>query len=318
MPESINKYLKSDDPLSLDAFNFLINYKEEDGKIDYKLDFDFNNEKDWLEITKDFIAFANTYGGYLVFGVKDSSFQVKGLNENIINILTNTNLLRQKINRFIEPPIQQIRSKSFDINGNKIVIIFIPETTSTTHVVLKDGSFEYTNGIKKTMLLKGTIYVRKSAGNKLADSRDIDELFNKRSEIFKKSLLNNIAKVVEAPSNTKLLIVSTDKITKNSNKFVIEDSTDSIPIKGMSFTISPQTTEQEIAAWKSLNEKDPSAIPPEKTIWKYYIDRGQISLSKKTKLALVKFSILRGVPFFYWLQGCSYINIKKMILESLH
>jgi hypothetical protein len=300
MNDSIHNFLNCEDPLS------------------EEITLNSDNEQEWLEITKDFLSFSNSYGGYLIFGVEDGSFKVKGLTEESTNILTNTNLIKQKINRFIEPPIELIRSKSYETKNGWIVVIYIPESRTVTHVISKDGSFKYPSGKSKIFLYKGSIFVRKSAGNKLASSRDIDEIVNKRLEYFRTTLLNKIAKVVEAPTSTEVLIISTDETDQDTKKFVIEDAPDAIPIKGMSFTTAPQTTEQEIAGWNSMHIKSSLAIPPVKSLWKYYYDRENISLSSELRISLVKFSVIQNVPFFYWLQDRSAVEIKKMIDQSLH
>ena len=71
MNSPILKHLLSYDPLSDDAIQELIDYREEDSSLDYKLELDPDSEREWLEITKDVSAFANTDGGYLVFGIRN-------------------------------------------------------------------------------------------------------------------------------------------------------------------------------------------------------------------------------------------------------
>ena len=63
---SVHEHLTSKDPLTRETAVFLAEYAEEDDRVDYKETFNPASEKDWLEITKDISAFANTFGGYLV------------------------------------------------------------------------------------------------------------------------------------------------------------------------------------------------------------------------------------------------------------
>jgi len=88
--------------LSRAAIEFLLSYREENT---YKEIFHCDQEKEWLEITKDVMAFANTHGGYVVFNVRDASFQIVELDPRAASVLSNTNLILQKINRFVEPEI---------------------------------------------------------------------------------------------------------------------------------------------------------------------------------------------------------------------
>ena len=62
---SINEFLLSEDHLTREVALFLVSYSEEDDRVDYKQSFDPSSEEDWLEITQDISAFANTLGEYL-------------------------------------------------------------------------------------------------------------------------------------------------------------------------------------------------------------------------------------------------------------
>ena len=117
---SIEELLSSNDPLNREVALHLASYSEEDNRVDYKQNFDPKSEKDWLEITKDISAFANTYGGYLVFGISDSDKKVVGLTPAVSNVLKDANYISQKVNRYIEPQIISLRSKEFPINGSSI------------------------------------------------------------------------------------------------------------------------------------------------------------------------------------------------------
>ncbi len=72
---------------------FLVEYAEEDDRVDYKQTIDPTSEKCWLEITKDISAFANTHGGYLIFGINDSEKQIVGLSRKVANTIKDTNNL---------------------------------------------------------------------------------------------------------------------------------------------------------------------------------------------------------------------------------
>jgi predicted HTH transcriptional regulator len=83
MIRSIKEAIFSTDPLSNEAIGFLLNYREEDTQIDYKESFHGKEERDWLEITKDIMAFANTNGGFLLFGIKNGTFERIGISSEV-------------------------------------------------------------------------------------------------------------------------------------------------------------------------------------------------------------------------------------------
>lgn len=317
MDKTIVNYLKSEDPLSREAIDLLLEYGEEDLYLDYKETIEKTNDKEWIELTKDIMAFANSYGGYIVFGVQDSTFNLKGLNQDSAAIVKNTDMIQQKTNRYIEPEILNLRSKEHIKEGKIFVVLFIPESAGKTHVVSKDAVAKYLSGDKKLILHKGAIYVRRSAGNHLCDSRDLDELISKRIKYFKKDLLNNISKVIEAPAESDVYILSQDPTAKTNKKFIIEDAPDAIKIKGMSFTISPETIEQEVSAWISLSKKEDAAIPPPKILWKWYFNRESLKLSKMQKMAVAKFCLVLDVPPFYWIKGGTVDSISKILDEAI-
>ncbi len=313
----IEKYLDSSDPLTRDIVSSLISHKEEDEHLDYKQDFDESNNKSWLELTKDVIAFANTHGGYLIFGISDKDNKITGLSHATATILKDANNIHQKINRHIEPQISSLRSKEFKFDGKSIVGLLIPQSTGLTHIVLKDGEFKYPSGEKKIILKQGTFYVRRSAGNHLGDSRDLDALIDRRIEQFRSSLIDKVARVIKSPANSETFILSEDPSDKSGNKFIIEDSPESISIKGMSFTVAPKDNEEEIAAWSVIYRGNPKNRPPAEELWKWYSLRKKIEISKQHKLALLKFSLWDNVPAFYWIKDLKAKDIKSGLLEAI-
>jgi len=314
---TVSEILKSKDPLADENLSILIFHAEEDNLVDYKEDFDFSSEKAWLGITKDILAFYNTHGGYLVFGVKDSTFELTGLEFEVVKILADPIKILQKINRFIDPEITNIRSKKFSTEEKNFVVTYIPSSKNLTCMIKRDGKYKYPSGDEKYEFRMGTTYLRRSAGNHLADSRDLDFLFNKRLANYRTSILSNLARVIEAPSESEVLIVSQDTESRDANRFVIDDSSDAIPVKGMSFTVEPKTDEHEIASSISLNIRNPLSIPPTKTLWKWYKKKESLVLADSQKRGLVKFCIIRGVPCFFWLQESNVEEIKQILSDTL-
>lgn len=316
MTSSVKELIKSEAPLSDYAVDFLLSYQEEDTLVDYKVTF-HNEEREWLEITKDVMAFANTNGGYLVFGVKDGTFEKVGLDEITVRTINDPNNIIQKINRNVAPGINLIRCKHFERDNKNFVVVFVPPSQDKSHIITKDASFKFQSGKEKKVLSQGTSYVRRSAGNHMMDARDLDDIINRRIDHFKGSLLDKISRVVEAPEPSEVLIVSEDDTTDLYRKFTIQDGPDAIEIKGMSFTVAPATTEQEVAAWIAMTSRDPEAIPSPGITWKWYKERRSMNLSSKQMLKVGMYCLLTGVPAFYWMIGCEAKQIKEMLIETL-
>jgi hypothetical protein len=314
---SVHDHLSKDDPLTRETALFLVEYAEEDDRVDYKQTIDPASEKSLLDITKDISAFANTYGGYLVFGVNDDEKEVIGLSRAVADTIKDVNFLQQKINRHLEPSIISLRAKEFKLDGKSIVIIYIPQSTRSTHMICKDGEFSQPSGKQKKSLFKGTLYVRRSAGNHLGDSRDLEDLIERRIDQFRDALLDKVAKVVKSPASSDVFILSKDPGDEEAKRYIIEDSPDSIPIKGMSFTIAPEGFEEEIAAWSVLSRGNSESIPSPIVVWRWFINRKSIKISEKHKLAIFQFSLWSQAPTFYWIQDISSAKIRQVLLESV-
>ena len=141
--------LRSDDPLSDDAMKWLINHKEEDLFVDYKESFDGKDEKQWNGITIDAMAFANTMGGFVVFGIRDSDFSIVGLDKHTVKILTDTNQILQKFNRYLSPQLSLIRTKEINTDDGKVVVMYVPESRGKTHIFIKDVNYKLPSGQQK-------------------------------------------------------------------------------------------------------------------------------------------------------------------------
>ena len=266
---NISDYLNSEDPLTKEIVAELIAYKEEDDRLDYKETIDISSEKQWLSLTKDISAFANTIGGYLLFGI-DNSSRITGLSREVANAIKDASKLQQKLNRHLDPHLSRLRAKEFRFESNIIVAVYIPQSKGVTHLISKLGKYKLPNGDEKTVLNLGTFYIRRTAGNHLGDSRDLDAVIERRIDSFRESLIQKVARVVNSPEGSDVFILSKDPADRTGQKFIIEDSPEAIPIKGMSFTVPPDGDEEEIAAWSVIYKGDSDEL--RKTIrWSLYL-----------------------------------------------
>ena len=313
---SITEFLERDDPLTKEIVTELIEHKEEDDRLDYKQTIDTTSDKQWYGITKDISAFANTYGGYLLFGI-DNNANIVGLTRDVADVIKDASKIQQKINRTLEPHISNIRSKEFRYESNVVVAVFIPQSRGVTHLISKQAKHELPSGDTKIALNQGTFYIRRSAANHLGDSRDFDAVIERRIDSFREALIEKVARVVKSPENSDVFILSKDPDDKADGRFIIEDSPDSIPIKGMSFAVPPEGYEEEISAWAVMYRDKSSLRPPSDEVWRWYAYRNKIQIRKNHKLTLFKFSLWDNAPAFYWIQGLKARDIKETLLEAI-
>ncbi|HYA29502.1 MAG TPA: ATP-binding protein [Acidobacteriota bacterium] len=317
MTEEINllAIIRSEDPLSDKAIQYLIEHKEEDRLVDYKEAFDPVLEKAWLDLNIDVVAFANTYGGFLVLGIKDKTYEIVGLSEEALLKLADIKLLLEKLNRYIQPKLSAVRSKAKEINGKKVVVIFIPQSKYKTHIFVTNADIKHQSGKIETLIKQGTIYVRKTGSNQIVTADDFEELIHRRFLQVKEKMLDGIARVIKAEENQEVVIVSTDK-AGGSEKYKVTDASDAIPVKGMSFTITPGTEEEKISAWMALNKGDPDDFPTPKSLIEIYPKRKNLHFTDEHKKWIAYFSLVKGLPAFFYLQNLNRKDIFEILEKA--
>jgi len=314
---AVKLFLNSDDPLCDDAIKTLISHKEEDLYVDYKETFDPKDEKAWLGITSDVMAFANTVGGYIVFGVKDGEFSVVGIPDSVAKQISDTNMVMQKLNRYVAPSFTMLRAKkNATESGNIIVVIYVPESKGKTHMFVKPVNYTYPSGKTVQLARPGMIFIRRSATNSIVQPEDFDFIINRRIERYKDTILSKIAKVVEAPAEHQVLIFDPEAQGNNAHTFSISDSPDAIPVKGMSFTVVPRSDIEELCGYISLSKRDPSFQVNEQRLWYFYSIRMGLTLNREQTGVMVSFSLLRLLPVFYWLRSLSGDQIKQILTRT--
>lgn len=316
---SIKSHITFADPLSNDVIEDLINHKEEDKYLDYKQTIEQNkkwlNEKQWLGLTKDFMAFANTKGGYLVFGVDDSDFSIVGLSNSVTNVLTEPKVILEKINRYVRPNFTNIRTTDYQTSDGTIVAVHIPNSRGSTHIVTKEGSFIYPSGKKEIVLRPGDIYVRRSATNHIISPEGLDEIINQRIDYYKEKLFDRISRISEVSPGR---LIEAEEESDDADSYKLTSDPGATPVKGMSFSTEPDSLEEEVAANIALSQKDPGHEPSEERLWAIYSSRQSLTLTDKAGEWLFKTYLLRDLPFFYWSKDLSPERIQDIIRDAIN
>ena len=316
---AIKELVLAIDPISEDAFRSLIEYREEDLYVDYKESFDQADSKQWLELTKDVMAFANTHGGYIVLGVRYQPFEVIGLSENTVHTLTDVNNVLQKINRYVMPPFTEIRSKCFNSESKKVAVVFIPESRGRTHIITREATHKFPDGKTKTILSPGMIYIRQSGTNQIISSDAFEAIVDRRIEHYKATLFGRISKVIDAPLEHEISFIDPKDPRNGSRKVKISGDADALPIKGVGFSTPPKTDQEEIAGWIALRIRDEHVIPRTEKLWYLYANRLALkdTLTEEQISELLKFNLLTGVPPFFWFQFVEIEKRREIIKECL-
>jgi len=313
--QCINDFLNSDDPLCSEAIDMLLKHKEEELYVDYKEDFNPSDNKAWVGITTDVMAFANNLGGYIVFGVQDITFELVGLKEQIAACLSDINAVQQKLNRYVLPKFTDIRAKKHITSGGTIVVLHVPESKGATHIYIEDVYYKYPSGEPKLLIHKGMVYVRGSGNNQIIDPTGLERVIRRRITHYKDFLLSNITRLTEAGPEHQVLILDPISKEKDSARCGLSSSPDAVPVKGISFTIAPSTDCEEVSGWIALAQKEPKFSLNDSQLWKKYSMRHKLNLNLEQLLGMIEFSLKLEMPIFFWMKSVSADDMKPIFTK---
>ncbi len=151
----------------------LLATKQESDVFDIKLKYYEEDKKSSL--IKDIVSFANCKelgDKFIIFGVEDKTFKIKGMSGELPDISEIQSLL----NSYIEPSIK-IELGSQIVEGKEIKYIKIKNCINKPYVIKKPYS---KNG--KTELRDGEIYIRKNATNSIATRNDLIQMFAEKEK----------------------------------------------------------------------------------------------------------------------------------------
>ncbi|MCD1116763.1 RNA-binding domain-containing protein [Chryseobacterium turcicum] len=149
------------------------NIKSETADLDYKEVFSIKDSKDKIEFVKDILAFANSKGGYIIYGVNNNAEWI-GLDERSDDKIDEADLANI-FDNFIDGDIN-ILTNTVEIEGNYFFVIYIKPTHSKEILSFKkDGQYVKKSWGNKpdkniTIFRKGDVYCRRGSRSIKADS----------------------------------------------------------------------------------------------------------------------------------------------------
>lgn len=176
----------------------------ETSDLDFKSGF-HNNLGEWLEVIKDIVAFANSGGGTILFGVKDDG---SPSGENVSEILaTDPADVTNKIYKYTGIQFHAFAIETAEKGGHEVCVLSVGGSRVPI-VFTSIGNYEPSPGAKpKTAFSNGTVYFCHGAKSEPGNSDDLRSFLDREVEFIKHSWLSGIAKVVEAPAGSRVAIL---------------------------------------------------------------------------------------------------------------
>lgn len=141
--------------------------------LDYKEVFTIKENKDKIEFVKDILAFANSKGGYIIYGVNNDSNWI-GLDERSDEKIDDADL-SNIFDNFIDGEIN-ILTNTIELDSNYFFVIYVKPTSNNEILSFKkDGQYNKKSWGNKpdkniTVFRKGDVYCRRGSRSIKADS----------------------------------------------------------------------------------------------------------------------------------------------------
>lgn len=190
-------------------------HHREGQELEFKEQFNLAGLADYF---RDFAAFSNNKGGYLIFGVSDSPRKLKGLTETSLNQFERID--PEKITGFLldifsgniswEQITYQYKGKFFGI--------FKIYPASVKPIIAKK------NDGKDQIITNGDIYYRYGGRTQKIQYAELETIINKRIEHNNSQWLDLMSKIGKAgPSNAAILDTEKSVIEKGDSKILVID-----------------------------------------------------------------------------------------------
>jgi hypothetical protein len=201
----------------------------ETSRFDFKQQFDVASNRDWLEIVKDIVAIANSGGGIILFGL-DNGGRPSGDDVSHLADIDPAEIT-DKIMKYTSHQFSALELTQLDKEGHVVIALSVSEALLPM-VFEKPGTYPIDAKNQGRAFSAGTVYFRHGAKSEPGNTEDLRNALEREVDRRRQQWLENIRKVVEAPADSKVLIVAEG--TEASGEMVkvrLVDDLDATPVE---------------------------------------------------------------------------------------
>lgn len=187
--------------------------RRESKYIEFKSAFDPSSAHDWCELIKDIVAIANTGGGAIVFGVDNfgnpCSFDARPVLQ--IDVATITD----KVARYTAVQLSEFEIVQKEKGGVTVAVLLIAPVDIPL-VFSSPGTYTLPSNKQQTAFSRGTVYFRHGAKSEPANREDLRATVERNLEIFRRSWIKGVRKVVQAPRGHVVQVLPPEVVSSSS------------------------------------------------------------------------------------------------------
>ena len=177
--------------------------ESETADLDFKSAFDPGSVRDWCELVKDIVAFANSGGGCIAFGVNDDGSPAG----------TDLTQVRKIDPATVVDKVQKYTDQHFASFGfgsaprlDVDVVVMVISGVSMPMVFTATGNYEV-GGKQRNAFQQGTVYFRHGAKSEPGTTDDLRAVLEREIDRVRSSWLDGINKVVTAPVGATISVL---------------------------------------------------------------------------------------------------------------
>lgn len=209
-----------DNPLSVEMIREILRldankkyiFHRESKNLEFKENF---NHAGWDDYLKNFAAFANHCGGYLVFGVKDKPKEANGLSKKHAQMFDDIDeeYISGEVNKIFSPSINWSK-ETVEVYGKYFAVIYIEEARVKPIIARQDeGSIK-----------NGEVYYRYAGRTQKIEYGELNEIIENRIAQNSTQILSLVDKITKiGPSNAAILDTEKGLIEKDKDNVLVID-----------------------------------------------------------------------------------------------
>ena len=273
------------------------------------------------------ISFANTEGGFVLFGV-DPTGKWIGLSDSE-RLELDPAKVTDLINGVVFPELPVINFAQFSDRNKPFALVHVPPSASVPHVTTRDITETDGNGKKRVVLAKHTVYYRQGAKSEAASPLQHQKIAERRNTRLRDELLRRVREVpipVLAPGRVSTAASGTTitvaRLTNDSTAPVVRLSRATSPTAGVLLheELSDGLFEEinnVLGANKLLAGATSRFMFGEEIYFRIYAERHHVQRGENRHLLLR--TALRELygPYLFWLTGVPASAAARELVDAI-